>query len=347
MATKSFNLKSAIARLDSQNVGISVALLPEQIAQVAREFPRNASLKNLKKKKWNAVVVCAMGGSALGSDILRFLYEADLRVPFSIVNDYTLPRFVDRNTLVIAITYSGTTEETLACFNEALRRGCSVFAISTGGKLVAAERRRGMAHYAFTSTHNPSGQPRMGNGYTMTAVYMLLKHCSLLSPSHDPLIPAARRMRVSPHTALAFAQKTSGKVCIIMAAEHLRGIAHLLSNQINENAKIIAPFYFIPELNHHLLEGMEELKKNAAQYRIVLLESDAYPPRIRKRFAVTKEVLNKQGLTHYSLSFSGSRASQAMKAFSFCSYWGYYLAILSGRDPAPIPWVDYFKKRLA
>ena len=342
MKRKSFNLKKEIERLDPSQVGRSVFLFPEQIKQVARTFPRNA----MSRRQWSSVLVCAMGGSQLGVDMLRYLYEPYLTAPIQIVNDYTLPAYVDRNTLVVTLSYSGTTEEIIACFKVAKLRHAGLFSISAGGDLAALARRNRVPYFVFTTENNPSGQPRIGTGYTMTAFYMLLQQQKLLRAGAPDLIAATRRMEISTGAALALAKKAAGNSFIVVGAEHLRGNAHVMANQINECTKSFASYFFIPELNHHLLEGLSNLKKAQRHWTALFLESNQYSPKIQKRFRVTEDVFKKQGFLIERLSFSGSRVEQSLNTLSFGSWFSYYGAIVLGIDPKIIPWVDYFKAQL-
>jgi glucose/mannose-6-phosphate isomerase len=343
MATKVLSLQKAIKRLDTKNVGLSIALLKEQVLQVVKEFPNHIAIRSNVIRN---VVVCGMGGSALGADVLRSLYEPYLTVPFTIVNGYDLPGYVDRATLVVCISYSGTTEEPLSCLQQALQKKAPVFVICTGNAMAAQAKKRRIPAFIFTTGNNPSGQPRIGTGYTMTALYLLLKQLHLLKSGAVDLIAATRAMDIDPVKALALARAVHGQSLVIVAAGHLRGNAHIMSNQSNESGKVFAPYYCIPELNHHLLEGMGSLRTARNHWTIVFLDSRHYAPAIKKRLTITERIMKKQGFRTVRLSVGGSIAEEVLRLISFGSWLTYYEAILSGLDPATIPWVNYFKKHL-
>lgn len=341
---QSQSIEALIRRLDKSQVGLSVALLKEQILQAHRDFPKKTGLP---KRKWNAVVVCAMGGSALGADILRSLYKHYLNVPLVIVNGYALPHFVDKNTLVIHCSYSGSTEEVIACLAEAREEKIPSFVITEGGALVAAAKKFRIPYFAFHTDNNPSKQPRIGTGYTMTAMYEVLKKEGLLAAGTPDLIAATKQMTIDTEVPFRFAKELLGQSFVVIAAEHLIGNAHVMSNQLNESAKAFAPSYFLSELNHHLLEGLGSLKPARKHWTFIFLESKEYMPRTRKRLAITRQVIEKQGFKTRTISFNGSRAIQCLKLLSFSGFFSFYSAILAKKNPATIPWVDYFKKRLA
>ncbi|MBI4090893.1 MAG: hypothetical protein HY422_02615 [Candidatus Komeilibacteria bacterium] len=344
MKSKHTALTRAIERLDPHQVGLSTSLLPKQIAFVAKDFPKNAKLP--PHKKWNSVVICAMGGSALGADLLRYVYEDFLNVRVTIVQGYRVPAFADRNTLVVLCSYSGTIEEIISCFKDARSRKLSSFVVASGGELMRLARHYRMPRYAFSTEFNPSKQPRIGTGYTMTALYMLFREARVLKPGTPDLLAAARTIPPEQGKALIAAQRLRAHSCIIIGAEHLRGNAHIISNQLNESAKAFAPYFFLSELNHHLLEGLGSLRTARRHWTVIFLDSSSYAPRMRRRVTVTRHVFEKQGFKTLTVPFAGSRIAQCLAALSYGSWLSYYLAILGGIRPSQIPWVDYFKKEL-
>lgn len=343
MVSKSFNLKKAIERLDKRQVGRSISLLREQILETERSFPK----KILPRRPWKNVVVAAMGGSGLGIDVLRYVYEPHLSVPIQIVNGYHLPGYVNNDTLVICVTYSGTTEEIISCFKEARQKKAGLVAISAGGTLAQLALQTKTPHFVFTPNNNPSQQPRIGTGYTMTSFYLLMREQGLLKKGAPDFIVAAQRMKSLSGPALTLAQKIKGRSVFIIGSEHLRGNAHVMANQINECTKAFAAPFFIPELNHHLLEGLDNIYKTRNAWTAIFLESRNYDSRNARRFAITEDVFKKQGISVHRVAFSGAPADEALAVMSFGAWLSYYGALLLGIDPQVIPWVDYFKKKLA
>jgi glucose/mannose-6-phosphate isomerase len=127
----------------------------------------------------------------------------------------------------------------------------------------------------------------------------------------------------------------------------LAGNAHAAANQMDENAKRFAGYYLIPELNHHLMEGMLYPKSNKKDIIFVLFESGLYHKRVQKRFAVTKKVLDKNKIKYLSYQCgSTDKLLQAGEVLVLSSYVSFYSAILEGIDPTAIPYVDFFKEEL-
>jgi hypothetical protein len=139
-----------------------------------------------------------------------------------------------------------------------------------------------------------------------------------------------------------------GRAAAVVASEHLAGNARALANLLNETAKSFAVPFEIPELNHHLMEGLALPASNPSSLAFLFLESGAYAPRTAARYAATREVVARQRIP--DRTFAPARATpldEALEALVFGSYVALYLALRSGQDPGAIPWVDHFKARLA
>jgi len=154
-------------------------------------------------------------------------------------------------------------------------------------------------------------------------------------------------VKESENSAKQMAKKLYEKKVVFAAARHMMGGAHVVKNQMNENAKNFAAIFDIPELNHHLMEGLRYPDSNSRDLIYVFLDSNLYPERIQKRFAITKDVVSKNNVEVVSWkAHSSNQLSQAFEFIQFGSFVNLYLAMLNDLDPAPIPWVDYFKTQL-
>ncbi|OGY89410.1 MAG: hypothetical protein A3B30_02045 [Candidatus Komeilibacteria bacterium RIFCSPLOWO2_01_FULL_52_15] len=343
--SSNLTLERLVKKYDRQRVGLSIASLSRQVEHSFKEFMRRTL--PFGTRKFQNVIFCGMGGSALGADFIRTVYEPWLPVPIHMVSDYHLPAFANKNSLVILCSYSGTTEEILSCFKEARLRRLPSVTITAGGALARMARRAYTPLFQFTPTYNPSGQPRIGTGYLMASFYIALRKTILTKGGFEHLSNVVTKIKPQASTAYAFAQKVFGKSLVIIGADFLRANAHIFSNQLNESAKTFAPFFLLPELDHHLLEGMGSLRSARRHWAIVFLDSGAYEPSIKKRVRSTRHVFERQGFATHRISFSGTRVQQAFSALSFGGFASYYLALLQHRDPSLIPWVDFLKKRLA
>lgn len=346
-----------LKKLDSANVISSVENLGQQIRQAWTEAAQVQIPDDYKQAK--NILVAGMGGSTLGADVLRNLFKDNLSVPIIVNNHYQLPSFINSDSLVILSSYSGTTEEVLAAANEAKSRSAKIVGIAEGNALGEFLKTNGYPSYIFEPKYNPSKQPRLGVGYTFSGTLALLVQVGFIKISEGEVIKAVEELEqfASPlkpeigegeNKAKALAKQLFNHLVFITAAEHLSGNAHIFANQTNESAKNFASYFVIPELNHHLLEGMTNPESLKQEVKFVFLESLLYSAKIQKRLAITKDVLDKQQIKHVSINFdSNSKLTQTFEALVMSSWTTFYLGVLNGADPAKIPWVDYFKEQLA
>lgn len=353
----SLDLLDEINKLDTGNVLTSIERLGAQIRQAWREVKEGDVSASCPLAK--NVIVSGMGGSALGGRIVDSLLANRARVPIEVVTEYNLPNYVNKDTLVILSSYSGNTEETLAAASEALNRGAVVYGITTGGRLAEFLNENGFSSYIYTPKENPSNQPRMGLGYSIASVLALLAKCefiNLLDSEMEEAISEAEKLITdygasvpeNENIAKRLATKLKGKVPVIIASEHLIGSAHTFKNQLNENAKTFGLTFDIPELNHHLMEGLRNPHEIKNILHFLFIESQHYSKRVKIRYPITREVVEKNDIEADFYNTRGSKKIiEIFEILVLSSYVSFYLAMLYGLDPTPIPWVDYFKQELS
>lgn len=352
------NLDSAeeVKKLDTGEIIASIESFPKQISQAWQEASTVVFPEDYKAA--DNIVIAGMGGSTLGADILRSLFKDSLTVPLQIINHYELPNSVDDNTLVILASYSGTTEEVLAASEDARNRKAKIAGVTLGEGLGDFLEQNNLPGYFFKPDFNPSGQPRLGLGYTFTAMIAFLNKLGFISVDSAKVQAAVEELgrfnemlvpevSASGNKAKQLALELKGKIVVIVASEFLSGNAHVFANQTNENSKNFASYFLLSELNHHLLEGTTNPPCMKTDVKFIFLESDLYSEKIVKRLAITKEVLEKQelGFTSFKLTAS-DKLTQVIEGIVFSSWVTFYLGCLNGEDSARIPWVDYFKERL-
>lgn len=348
---------SHIKQLDKANVRGSVEALPDQCWHAWEEASKIKIPNHYLEVK--NLVMTGMGGSGLGARLVESIYQYKLRVPLVRVNHYALPGFVDDKSLVICSSYSGSTEETIENFRQALGKNAKIMVLATGGKLLEMAKAHKVPFYKIDPVFNPSNQPRMAIGYSVVGQLVLTAKSGLINLEKKEISEVVDVMKkvqkkltpevpTSKNTAKSLAQQMFSKIIVYMASGHLNGASHTIKNQLNENAKTFAVRFEIPELNHHLMEGLRFPKTNQENLFCFLTNSHLFHPRIQERIRLTKEVIEKNKIQVYLWQGkASSRLAQAFEFIQYGSYVNFYLSMLYNLDPAPIPWVDYFKKRLS
>ncbi|KKP89196.1 MAG: Bifunctional phosphoglucose/phosphomannose isomerase [Berkelbacteria bacterium GW2011_GWA2_35_9] len=347
---------SSIKKLDTQNMISSIEEMPLQVQEAwgqAQNIKLDYRAKNIKN-----ILVAGMGGSALGARIIKALFQKELKVPIDIYNDYSIPAFVNKDTLFIASSYSGDTEETLDALEKAIIKTKMIISIGSGGKLIERSKELNIPFYHIKPSHNPCNQPRMAVAYSIIGQLAFFDKIGLISLSNDwnnniiKLLESNNNnysLKINPNHNLTqeLAAKIYGKIPVIVSSEHLVGAIYTSRNQFNENSKNYADYHIIPELNHHILESLSFPKSNSKNLVIVIINSKFFDKRNQKRLKITSEIAIKNKIeVEYVNLFGETKVEEVFESIHFFAYVIYYLAMLNGCDPSFIPWVDLFKKKM-
>lgn len=314
---------------------------------LALELPQE--YKNIDK-----VVILGMGGSAIGGDLLSSLLINKCTVPISVHRNYSPPAFIDDNTLVIASSYSGMTEETLEAFRPLLLRGAKKLVMASGGQLSSIAIDNHIPAFIFDYKSPPRAalplslfalvgiMSKLGLAGDMTQD--IAESCSILARIDGEInekVPEAQ------NPAKQIAMRMFGNMAIIYGAEHLSEVAARWKIQINENVKGWAFNAAFPELNHNATSGYEVPAEICKNTHVIMLRSKTLHPRVLLRYSLTGKLLDKAGLKNEIVEAAGiSDLAQMMSLILTGDYVSYYLALLYGIDPYPIKAVDYLKAEL-
>jgi glucose/mannose-6-phosphate isomerase len=353
---KSLDSVNEMNALDPSHVLESINLFPDQCLSAWAEAGKVQFPDTYKKVK--NIVVCGMGGSRFTPKTIKELYIDRITIPYEIIDGYDLPAYVGPETLVILSSYSGSTEEIYSCGKQAVEKKALLTGLAHGGKVIELLVSQNAPYYQFDANYNPCGQPRIGGGYLLMGHLAFLKTLGFLSIDGKEVIEAiefAKKLGITMNGAIAttdnpakqLAHVLMDKHVFLIAGEHIRGAVNGFANQINETAKMISDFRYIPELNHHLLEGLMRPETLHQSGLFVFLTSTLYSEKIQKRFTITKDVVEKQNVQTKEIRLAGNTTlSQVLELFVLSSYTTFYLAMLYDTDPVAIPWVDYFKEQL-
>lgn len=301
------------------------------------------------------VVILGIGGSAIGGDLLRTLAETECPVPIVVNRDYSLPAFVGPETLAIASSYSGNTEETLTTFAQAHQVGARLVAFSTNGQVAAWAREWGIPLFIY----DYAAQPRAALGYSLIPLLGLLVRLRFLADKSAGVAEAISIMEgwqaeiretvpFEENPAKQLAARLHGRLPVVYGGGYLSEVARRWKGQFNENAKHWGVFEQMPELNHNAVVGYDWPADMAEMAVVLMLRSSLNHPRTRLRFDVTAEILAQKGVACEHIHARGeSPLAQIFSIIHFGDYVSYYLAILNGADPSPVETIAYLKGRLA
>lgn len=350
---------SAMKDLDPSGVLESTGMFGDQCLQAWTEAS-TVIFPSTYKDIYN-IVVCGMGGSRFTPKTIKELYRDRIKEPYEIVEDYTLPAYVDHDTLVILSSFSGTTDEVLSCGLDAIRRGAKITGVmrNGNGKIASLLKEKGIPAYFFDPKHNPCGQPRIGAGYMLMGHLGLLNALKLIDIDEGEITQAvsfAKNLAIHYEAESPTAQNPAKQLALrlkdthpfIITAEFLKGFGNAFANQINETAKMISDYRYISELNHHLLEGLKQPDTLHQNGIFLFFLSTLYSEPLQKRFRITKDVVVKQQVKTHEIQLRGeTKISQVLEAYALSGFTTFYMAMLYDTDPIAIPWVDYFKQQLA
>lgn len=300
------------------------------------------------------IVVAGMGGSALAALVVKTWLKSEFPEPFEVVRTYDLPNYVDKDTLVIISSYSGNTEESISCLNQAKTKGAQIAVIASGGQLINTSNNDNIAYVKL-----PAGiQPRYGVIYNLCALVSLLANFGIVaddkisevSGMYDWLKSESEKWDFGVTTNDNYAKKLAlsavGKTAIFYGGALSAPVAYKWKISWNENAKNLAFWNEIPEFSHNEFIGWTShpVEKPFAVFDIV---SSFEHPQILKRFEITDRLLSGMRPKSTVVNLAGDTLIKQMLWGSILAdYVSIYIAILNGVDPTPVVLIEKLKAEL-
>jgi glucose/mannose-6-phosphate isomerase len=303
----------------------------------------------------SAIAFCAMGSSAHSGEILRALFRDRVRIPIDVVRTPELPEYCGPHTLVVASSYSGDTAETLACFEEGVRRGCRVLSIASGGELG-----RRSAELELPIVEIPPGllMPRVSLGYFALGVLGALEAVGLLPPLADDVEEALQVLTELVGTldatepsdrnpAKRLASAIGDRFPVVWGVEGIGSVAAARwRTQFHENAKVPSFSSALPELDHNEVVGWAP--GTGADFFLVGLRHDGEPADAAMRFPLSLEVAEAAGMRSEQVRAVGrAPLARLMSLLAMGDFTSVYLGVLRGEDPTPIEAIARLKRALA
>ncbi|MBC7186301.1 MAG: bifunctional phosphoglucose/phosphomannose isomerase [Calditrichaeota bacterium] len=298
------------------------------------------------------VVFLGMGGSAIGGDLLRCYLSDVIKVPILVNRDYRNPAFVGRDSLVIASSYSGNTEETLSAYHEAKERGAKLLCVTSGGELARRAQADGVPQVTI-----PKGYPpRTALAYLSMPPLAVLEGLGLVPPQKQAIqeatallasLSAEYREPEKGNVALNVAGQLRGKLPVVYTANGFEVVGMRWRGQLSENSKVLAYSSTLPEMNHNEIVGWGLLEPVQRMVQVVLLRDTEDHPRVQVRMAFIKEFIARHSNAPVELFAKGSSRLARMLSLIHLGDWvSYYLALYHGVDPTPVKNIDLLKEHL-
>ena len=294
------------------------------------------------------LVVCGMGGSAIGADLARGAIGDRARRPLVTSRDYDPPSWVSEDTLVLCSSYSGETEETLAAYDAAGERGAPRVVMTTGGRLAEGARADGVPVIGV-----PSGmQPRAAVAYMTVGALEVAARAGVVDSLRDEIDSAAALLREvaeewrpdgdAESEPKTLARALQGQVPVVYGAELTGPASVRWRSQLNENAETPAFDGVLPEMDHNEICGWGQ-----PTFTAIFLEDDEQHPRVKQRIELTAKVVQAAGSPVQRVRSRGqTRTERVLSLVLLGDLVSLYLAVLNGVDPTPVARIEDFKQRL-
>ncbi|MBI4733075.1 MAG: bifunctional phosphoglucose/phosphomannose isomerase [Chloroflexi bacterium] len=345
---------STIKQLDTLNMLGEIDNLPAQLEK-AWKLGQHQDAGHASSVTCERVLISGMGGSAIGADLVAAYVSKVCPVPVVVHRDYNLPAWArGPETLFIASSHSGNTEETLDSFDAALKAGCRVLAICTGGELEKRAHSAGVPVWKFEHT----GQPRAAVGYSFGLLLAAFARLGLIVDPEEELLEAVAGMRsqqerlradvpVVQNPAKRMAGQLVERWVNVYGSGILAPVARRWKGQVNEIAKAGAGFEVLPEADHNALAGTLKPSEVLSRTFSLFLRAPSDHPRNRLRSDLTRKTMMLEGLsTDFYDAQGNSPLAQMWTAIHFGDYMAFYLALAYGVDPTPVTALQDFKAEM-
>ena len=297
-----------------------------------------------QRERSGGLLVCGMGGSAIGADLAAAAIGDRARLPVRAVRGYAPEPWLTADTLVLCASYSGRTEETLCCFEAAGEAGADRVVLTTGGPLARRAREEGVPVIGV-----PSGmQPRAAVMYMTVGALECAARCGAAPPLKDEIEGAAEVLEAVGRDSEfeRIAEALLDTMPVVHGAEATAPAAWRWKTQLNENSKVAAFASELPEANHNEIEGWRWAHEHAPVSAVFLM-AESLHPRVTRRMELTASMIEGLGLPVERVEAAGaSPVAQVLSLVMLGDLVSVRLAQLGGIDPEPVIYIEGFKDAL-
>ena len=306
----------------------------------------DASKLKKSDKKFNNILICGLGGSGIGGTIINDIISSKANIPILATKDYSIPNFVDENTLVIASSYSGNTEETIYALEKCQNRNTEICIITSGGKLKTIAEENNYNHIIIPGEH----PPRAMFGYAFTELFYVLNHYGIIDNSFkSDFINSISLLNSEKEDiqdkAMELAKKMYQQTPVIYVAQGFEGVAVRFRQQINENSKMLCWHHVVPEMNHNELLGW---RTNVDDLAVVYFRNKSDFDRNQIRMDINRKVISKftNNITEV-WSKGDSQIENTLYHINLGDWVSWYLSEMNNVDAIEIDVINFLKGELS
>ena len=342
------NISEMILKYDPEN---EFQVLIDSYKQIEYAWNNQLDVSSIDKSKIKNIILTGLGGSAIGGDLIQNYFRTELNYPYTVNRNYDLPLYADNETLVIASSYSGNTEETLSALNQAIEKKSQIICVTTGGKMEEIARTNNIPVIILQKGF----QPRYALWINFFSVVKALHSLKLVPDQNEnvkqaiDLLKRKGKEHSGDHSsAVNLAENMIGFLPLIYAvSDYTSVVATRLKGQFNENSKQHAFFNNLPELDHNEIMGWESFKPQQANIKLINILDDDYNPQIKKRFTVSSDLIAKAGAEIINLKSEEPTSKLRLIDLIYLGDWTtYYFAIIRAVNPTAIENINYLKAHL-
>lgn len=315
-------------------------------SQIREGLTISESIDFTPKSEIRNIVLCGLGGSGIGGRLVSEIASDSLLVPFISNHDYSVPNFINENTLVIVSSYSGNTEETLEAFERCIEANAQVVCITSGGRIAEIAQEKN-----FALIKVPGGNPpRASLAYSVVSQLILLSKLQLVKKDFRKLLKECVNFidNISDYAkdiAMEIAVETHQSLPILYTSGEYESIGIRTKQQLNENSKMLCWSNVIPEMNHNELVGWASGNDNITA---IFFEPEDLHSRNKERFSLSKSIIRSKGAKIIEIPSKGSTKLERFFYYIHLGDWlSYFLAVKNNVDPFEIEVIDYLKGKLA
>ncbi len=341
-------IKEFVQKYDPQN---QFDVLVNSYLQIENAWNNQININGINTFGISSIVISGLGGSAISADLIKNFLRDELSIPLFVNRNYVLPKFVNRDTLFIASSYSGNTEETISSLKQAIELGCRIICLSTGGEIEAIAKSKNIACIKVQEGF----QPRYSLGLSFFSLLKIFQQLNFIKDQSDVVeriksIWEQNGIEFSKleNAAYTIAESLVGFIPVIYSvADSTSSVGYRFKCQLNENSKLHAFHNEVPEMNHNEIIGWESYQEKIFHSKIVIISDESYHPQIQKRIKILKDIFSKTGVEIIYLKSNEDNFKVRLLDLIYLGDWiSYYLGVLRGFDPSEINNINTLKEKL-